>query len=261
MLCSGRVRPWRRLPAGADAQKVKDAGTAATTSMSSVLAEVGSAKSAMDRAHAAENKIALLRDRIWQRAKESAMAEIPRILPDLKEKAQKAADETARKEAKAFQKQMKDKAGTESAQASKVYVDLAKGAGQTAADYAKLGDGMISQSATLQMNAGLAQGQANQFVHTGDVAEAQKLMQQSRLDMNTAIGLNSQAAGMYDVANTIIAQLPAYANQAAIAGYHAQVMYDPEAQPPPPPLVLAQRLQQSRAKRSLLGQTSQTSHK
>merc|ERR1740130_872530 len=90
------------------------------------------------------------------------------------------------------------------------------------------------------MNAGLAQGQANAYVTVGDMSEAQRLLQQSRGEMNAALGLNAQATGMYDTANKITAQLPAYAGQAAMAAYHAQVMYDPDAQPPAPALVLAQ---------------------
>jgi len=247
--------------ASADAQKVKEAGTQATGSMTSVLVEVGNAKAAMDQAQKEEKQIASLRDHIWQKAKQTAMAEIPKILPELRKKAQQDADKAAKKAALVFEKKMQSKAKAESAQASKVYTDVMKGAGKTAAAYAKLGDGIITQSAAAQVNAGLAQGQADQFLRVGDVAEAQKLMQQSRGDMNVAMSLNSQATGMYDTANQITGQLPAYADQAAMAGYHAAVMYDPAAQPPPPPLVLAQRHKQGHAKRlSLLSQAKQTRH-
>merc|ERR1719301_177714 len=110
-------------------------------------------------------------------------------------------------------------------------MDVMAGAGKTAAEYAKIGDTLVGQSATLQMNAGLAQGSANQYISIGNMAEAQGLMQQSRSDMNLAMSLNGAATGMYNAANKITAQLGVYAGQAAQAGFHAQVMYDPDAVP------------------------------
>jgi len=247
--------------AGADAQTVKEDAAEASSSMTSVLAKVGSAKAAMDQAIINEGKIKALRDQIWEKAKVTAMGEIPKILPRLREKSKEEAEKKAKKKALVFKRQMKNKARVESAKASKLYTDLMTGAGKRAADYARLGDNLITQSASMQMNAGVAQNQAGQYVSVGDMAEAQKLLQQSRSDMNAALGLNAQATGMYDNANKITAQLPAYAGQAAMAGYHAQVMYDPEAQPPPPPLVLTQQHQRSHVGRSLLSRVGRTGQK
>jgi len=227
--------------AGSDALKVQEVATKASGSLSSVLAKTGEAKAAMERTLADEKKISTLRDRIWQKAKQTAMAEIPKILPELRAKAQEKADEEAKKHATVFEKQMSRKAKTESAKAAKVYTDLMVGAGKSAAEYAKVGDTLITQATSMQMNAGLAQGQANAYVTVGDMSEAQRLLQQSRGEMNAAVGLNAQATGMYDTANKIASQLPAYADQASMAAYHAQVMYDPKAQPPSPPLVLTQK--------------------
>jgi len=238
--------------AGADAQKVAEDAAKASGSMANVLAKVGSAKAAMNQAIRDEGKITALRDRVWQKAKAAAMGEIPKILPKLREQSKKKAEKKAKEKALLFGKQMKRKAKVESAKASEVYTDLMAGAGNSAADYAKLGDTLISQSAAMQMNAGMAQNQAGQYISIGDMGEAQKLLQQSRSQMNAALGLNSQAVGMYDQSNKITAQLPTYAGQAAMAAYHAQVMYDPEAQPPPPPLVLTQQRKRPRLEQSLL---------
>jgi len=238
--------------AGADAQKVAEDAAKASGSMANVLAKVGSAKAAMNQAIRDEGKITALRDRVWQKAKAAAMGEIPKILPKLREQSKKKAEKKAKEKALLFGKQMKRKAKVESAKASEVYTDLMAGAGNSAADYAKLGDTLISQSAAIQMNAGMAQNQAGQYISIGDMGEAQKLLQQSRSQMNAALGLNSQAVGMYDKSNKITAQLPTYAGQAAMAAYHAQVMYDPEAQPPPPPLVLTQQRKRPRVEQSLL---------
>merc|ERR1719261_1609983 len=104
------------------------------------------------------------------------------MLKEIKAAADKKAEADAKKKAILFEKAMKKKAKVESAKAAKVYMDVMAGAGKTAAEYAKIGDSLIGQSATLQMNAGLAQGSANQYITIGDLGEAQKLMQQSRSD-------------------------------------------------------------------------------
>mmetsp|Transcript_123132 Transcript_123132/g.195241 ORF Transcript_123132/g.195241 Transcript_123132/m.195241 type:complete len:645 (+) Transcript_123132:29-1963(+) len=223
-----------------EAAKLKKSVGKATGAMESVMAEVGNAQVAMENAIEDADKIHELKVFLWEKAKKSAEDEIPKIMKEIKEKAKKKAEEEAKKKAAAFEKEMKAKAKTESAKAAKVYMDAMAGAGKTSAEYAKIADGLIAQSATAQMNAGLEQQQANQYLTIGDMSEAQRLMQQSRGDMNFAFGLNAQATGMYNTAIGIQNQLPAYAGQAAMAAYHAQVMYDPKAVPPPPPLVFMQ---------------------
>jgi len=223
--------------AGADAKKVQEAATKAGGNMESVLAEVGFAKDAMDTALVQEKKIHSLYDRIYGKALQAAMAEVPMVLPELRKKANELAEKKAKIKAKLFTKQTKAKAVAESVKAAKVYTDLMAGAGKSAAAYAKLGDGLIGQMTNAQMNAGMAQTQANQYTRMGLVAEAQKLYQSSRTDMNMALSLNAQATKNYDLSNKITAQMPAYAGQAAVASYHASVMYDPDAVAPPPPLV------------------------
>lgn len=245
--------------AGAEAKKVEMLSKKAAGHMSAVMAAVGQAKQSMEKTIEYENNLRTLRQVLWDRAKKVAEAEVPKILKEMKAKDDKDAAKAAKKKAKVFEKKMKAKAKTESAKAAKVYMDLMAGAGKTAAEYAKLGDGLIGQAATLQMNAGLAQGSANQYMSIGDMGEAQKLMQQSRGDMNLALSLNSQATGMYNTANTITGQLGAYAGQAGMAAFHAQVMYDPDAVPPPPPLVLTQQ-KESRTKRSFLRRARKAGH-
>jgi len=221
----------------ADAAKITIAGTKAGSSMTTVLAEVGNAKAAMYIAEANEKKMTLLYDRMFQKAKSAALAEVPAILLALRVPAQAEADKKARAKAKVFEKAMKAKGMAMSLKAAKVYTDQMTAAGKSAAAYAKLGDGLIGQSATAQVNAQLAAGGANAMMMTGQVGEAQKMYQTSRTDMNTALALNAQATKMYDTANTITVQMPTFAGQAAQASFHAQVMYDPKAVAPPPPLV------------------------
>jgi len=227
--------------AGAEAKKVEEFAGKSSGTMAGVIAKVGAAKVAMEQTLKMEKRIRKLRDVLWGRAEKAAEQEVPKILKEIKAAADIKAEAAAKKKAIKFEKAMKAKAKTESVKAAKVYMDVMAGAGKTAAQYAKIGDSLIGQSATLQMNAGFAQGSANQYMTIGDMAEAQKLMQQSRGDMNLAMSLNGAATGMYATANKITGQLGVYAGQAAMAAFHAQVMYDPKAVPPPPPLVLAQQ--------------------
>lgn len=224
----------------------------ASGGMTAVLAKVGEAKDSMTNALGMERKVSALRDALWERAKQSAEGEVPKMLKKLRKKANKKAEKKAKKKAKAFEAAMKKKAKVEKAKATKIYMDVMAGAGKAAAKFAEAGDGLIAQASNLQMNSGLAQGQANQFLAIGNMADAQKQMQQARIDMDTALGLNAQATGLYDTANTITAQLPAYAGQAAMAGYHAEVMYDPNAVAPPKPLVFAQEGKRHRRSEPLL---------
>lgn len=227
--------------ASTDALIVKEAVTKANTNMASVLSNVGAAKAAMDQTQADERKISMVRDEIWRKAKKAALAEIPKILPVLREEAERKATLEAKKKAGDFKKDMLVKARVEGAKASKLYTDQMNRVGQSAADYARLGDSLVSESSNMQMDAGTAQSQAGDYIRTGQVGEAQKLLQKSRGEMNMALGLNEQATGMYERSNKITDELPAYAGQAAMAAFHAQSMYDPDARPPPPPLVLAQK--------------------
>lgn len=238
--------------AGKDAQLVEENAGKASGTMAGVIAQVGQAKVAMEETLAMEKRIEKLKDVLWDRAKKAALQEVPTMMKKIRAEADEKAEAAAKKRAVIFEKVMKKKAKTESAKAAKVYMDVMAGAGKTAAQYAKIGDTLIGQSATLQMNAGLAQGSANQYISIGNMAEAQGLMQQSRSDMNLAMSLNGAATGMYNAANKITGQLGVYAGQAAMAAYHAQVMYDPKAVPPPPPLVLAQKNKKVRTKGSLL---------
>merc|ERR1719440_976281 len=90
---------------------------------------------------------AALRDVLWMKARKAAEQEVPKMLKEIMDKAQKKANAAAKKKAIVFEKKMKAKAKVESAKAAKVYMDVMAGAGKTAAQYAKIGDALIGQSA------------------------------------------------------------------------------------------------------------------
>lgn len=243
---AAKVVEWA-MEAESSAQKAKTEATKLKKTMKeaaglteSVMAEVGNARMAMEDAIDDADKIHKLKAFLWEKAKKSAEDEIPKMMKEIKDKAKKTAEDDAEKQAKAFGMKMTAKAKAESVKAAKVYMDAMVGAGKTSTAYAKIADRLVAQSATAQMNAGLEQQQANQFLTIGDMSDAQRLMQQSQGNMNLAFGLNAQATGTYNTAIGLQNQLPAYATQAATAAYHAQVMYDPKAVPPPPPLVFMQ---------------------
>jgi hypothetical protein len=195
------------------------------------------AKQAALKASAEEANVRLLLKNVRKIARGAAQGMVPGLIEKLKKKAREKAKEEAQKEAKATEKKMKKDAKEAGAKAMVPYNEALSRAAATAAEYAKRGDAMTAQSASIQMDATMAQQQANQWLQLGDTAKAQGLMQQSRQMMNIATGLNAQAGAFYNNAQSIMGTLPAYTNEAGMAAYHAEVMLNPDAPPPPPPLV------------------------
>jgi len=241
--------------AGAEAKQLEEIGKTAAGVIGQVLAREGQVKLAMEQTLSMEHRIRAIRDDFWLRAKKAAGQEVTKMLKELGAAADKKAKLDAEKKAMLFEKAMKDKARTEGAKAAKVYTDFLDGTGKSAAEYTRNGDTLLRQSASMQQNAGMAQGNAGVYIRSGYMHEAQKLMQQSRFDMNAALSLNGQATKDYDTAWKITKNYGAYADEAAMAAFHAQSMYDPDAQPPPPRLVLAQQAHRSRLNRALRGKT------
>lgn len=239
--------------AGAEAKKLEEIGNTAAGVLAQVMAREGQVKLAMEQTLTMERRIRAIRDDYWLRAKKAAGQELTKMLKELGAAADRKAKVDAEKKAKLFENAMKAKARTEGAKAAKVYTDFMNAAGKSAAEYTKNGDTLLRQSAAMQQNAATAQGNAGVYIRSGYMHEAQKLMQQSRFDMNAALSLNGQATKDYDTAWKITKNYGAYADEAAMAAFHAQSMYDPDAQPPPPRLVLAQQAHRSRLSRALRG--------
>jgi len=71
----------------------------------------------------------------------------------------------------------------------------------------------------------------------GAIDDAQKKMVQAKQMMNMAVTVNKQAMDYYDVSATIEGQVPEYEFEGRAAGYHAEVLVNPDAPPHPPPAV------------------------
>merc|ERR1719191_1959191 len=112
-----------------------------------------------------------------------------------------------------------------------------KRAAATAKEYAGRGDKVTAKSVEVQMEAQMLLGQSNTWITLGDNAKAEKLLQQSHMLMNEAVGLAGTANAFYGEAQAIMKTMPLYQGQAAAASYNAEVTLNPDAPPPPPPLV------------------------
>jgi hypothetical protein len=237
-----------------NADEVKDLAQKATAQLPTVMADVGAAKEGMEQAIGMERKIRALRKTLWTHAKKAAEGEIPKLIQKLREKARVKAEKEARERAKAFKKDMEEKAQVEGSKAAKVYTDYMDASSKAATNYAKSGDSLVAQAAALQMKAGLEHNQANQFLKIGQMGEAQKLFQQSAGDINAAAKTMADSSNMYNQMIAITGQLPMYLGEAATASFHTRSMYDPDAVPPPPPVAFLQTRAQEHVKQSSLRQ-------
>lgn len=224
-----------------EAEKVQALQTTVGSSLSSALASVEKAKESALAAQKAAEHIHDITVAVRKEARKEAFKEIPEALAELKKKAKKKADEAAKKRKDAMTKELKVEGDKAKLDAMKPFEEAQKRASAAANTYAKRADALVSASASLQVQATLEQGSANQQIALGNMGKAQQYMQMSRQNMNLALSMNGQASSMYDTASNIVKTLPAYSAQAAAASYHAESMYNPDVMPPPPPLVLAQQ--------------------
>lgn len=123
------------------------------------------------------------------------------------------------------------------AAAAKPYMDAMGRAAAAAGAWQAAGDGAAGVAFNLQAGAQLKFGAANQYQQLGDTAKAQATLQEAHMMMDTATSLTGAANGQYNTATGIMGTLGGYAQQAAQAAYHAEVMKNPDAPPPPAPLV------------------------
>lgn len=223
-----------------DASKVEDMAEKAGNQMAAAMATVEKAREAAEDAHQDELKVRAMRDNALFLAREAAFTMIKPTVKTVMKEARKKAKKVAVEKGKKLKQSMLKQVPEASAKAMQPYKDAMNRAAAMATDYSNSGNDLTSQSASLQMQAQVAGGSANQYIAVGDVPKGQKLMQQSQMLMKLATGLNSQASKFFNTAESITGTLGAYAKEAEAAAYHATLMLNPDAPPPPPPLVLAQ---------------------
>lgn len=223
--------------AAKDGAEVKGEVVKAAGLLIEAIASSSHAKEAAEKAHEVEATVRGFRDRVVKEARVEAIASIPAILGEMKQKEQAKADvefEQKRALARTDMLRASREAGV---RAMRPYQDAQKRAAASAWDYATRGDERATQSIQFQQLARMYEAQANQWAKVGDQKQAQKYLLQSRVIMNQALDLNSQANADYNTASSVMDTLPQYGTQASAAAWHAQVMVDPDAPPPPEPLV------------------------
>jgi hypothetical protein len=223
--------------AAKDSKEVEKLAAKAAASVPAAFKMVEEAKAAAMKAHENEEQVRAVLDTTKKLVFDEAMEVVPDEIKVLKEAAHKKAKADAIKQGKKTKAEMLAKVPAAKKAAEEPYLKAMSSAGAMAAEYAKRGDTLSGQSATMQMNAQLTMGSANTYLGLGDMPLAQKLMQQSRMEMDLAVGLGGAAGDNYDKANSIMGTLGAYAAEGVSAAYHAEVMLNPDAPPPPAPLV------------------------
>lgn len=234
-------------------KKISETADVAGGNLMNAMTKAQDARKAAEAAAKAEARIREIKDGLLRRAKKSAEEELPGIMKKMRAAAEAKAKTEAWATAAATQAKWTTDGMDAKAEAMKGYEVAMARAASTANEYVSQGNGFAAQSLTMQTNAQTAQQQANQFQQMGDVGQAQKMLLESKRLMKAALGLNSQASKYYDTAANIQKTLPAYGEQATAAGYHAELIANPDAPPPGMPLVLAQTRAEGRKLRARAG--------
>jgi hypothetical protein len=225
------------LDAYAALKAVNEVASGAVGGLAAASSAAAKAKKAAEQARKAEDRVRAIKEGLFRRAKEAAMSAIPETVRKLKESSMKKAKEEALAQAKIAQEKMETDGPIAHEEAMKPYEDTVGRIGDTSNKYLAAGDLLAKQSAELQTAAQVSQTQASNYMRLGAVDDAQKKMVQAKQMMNMAVTVNKQAMDYYDVSATIEGQVPEYEFEARAAGYHAEVLVNPDAPPHPPPAV------------------------
>lgn len=217
--------------------KINEVATAAGGGLAAATKAAAEAQKAAEAADQAEARVRAILEGMRRKANEAAMSAVSGTMAKMRAEYEKKAKEEAYKKAGEMDRQMKEEAPHAGDAARKPWDDAMMRAAETAADYLKAGDALAMESRELQVTAQRAQTQAGQYMRLGYVKKAQELAVQGRTEMNQAIALNAEANADYGKLSDITKTLPFYPDAAAAAAYRAEVMVNPNAMPPPPPLV------------------------
>lgn len=223
--------------ATADNSEVDNLVASANGALPAAQVALRQARQASRIAHTEELRVRALRDEVIKEMQAAATSAVAKEVKLLKEKAHAEAKKEAMVRAAALKEQMLDEIPAATKAASAPYVDAQNRAAATSKWYADSGDEAVRQAAAMQLEAQVAANEASQLSAMGDAPAAQKKLLRSRRLIQNAANLNAQASSYYSTAKRIADSLPAYTNEAAAAAYSQEVMLNPDARPPPPPLI------------------------
>jgi len=202
-----------------------------------LLASVAEAAKAARKAFAAQKATEKIRDEVLEATHQQAKDVLEDTMRDEKIKAHVQAKKQAEEKAENLFKDMQSQAPIAAAAAMKPYNDAFARAAGISGQYQKRGDELGLESVGLQMKANMLLNQSNQWMILGQVAKAQSVLREAHETMNLAASLSAQANTLYNTAKSIMDTLGGYATEASQAAYHAEVMLNPDAPPPAPPLI------------------------
>mmetsp|Transcript_13451 Transcript_13451/g.30167 ORF Transcript_13451/g.30167 Transcript_13451/m.30167 type:complete len:404 (+) Transcript_13451:114-1325(+) len=180
-------------------------------------------------------------EEIAESAREAAKEAARSVIKDEAKKLMKDEDEAAKQKGKKLgdelEKTFEPEGKKAAAEAQKPYMEAMDRVGKMAEQYVKAADGMSAHSANLQMEANMQLGDAYTWQMQGNLVKAQNIIQDAHGKMNLAISEAHDANGMYQYAQKLMGSLGDYERMAAAAAYHAEVLKNPDAPPPPKPIV------------------------
>lgn len=230
-------RDYEKVEKGANVE-LKKFNKKALDAVTSAVAAVTTAREAAQKAEASERKVRALRDNLRRLAHDEAFRQIPKVLGPLVRRARAAAKRKAMEEAAKIERKMRIEAPMAAKKAAAPYRDLMHRAAQTAEEYAQRGTELVNQAQASQIEAQAFERYANVRSSRGDSAEAKRLMRRAKTLAGRAARMMSEANSFYKTSKTITdVNVPEYAREAGQAAYHAEVMANPDTEPPIPPVV------------------------
>lgn len=217
--------------------KITEVATSAGGGLAAATKAANDARIAAEKGAQAEARVRAIRDGLRRKAREAALSVVASTMKKMRAEYEAKAKSEAYAKAREMDKKMKEDGVHAGELAREAWDQALTRAAETATDYLKAGNEKAEQSRELQGKAQAMQTQAGQYMRLGYVKKAQGMAVQARTMMNQAIVLNTEANGDYDKLSSITKTLPFYTDSAGAAAYHAEVMVNPNAMPPPPPLV------------------------
>lgn len=216
----------------AAAQSVKTADTNEKI-IPSVTTSVEEAFTEARYAHGAEKYVTDLVKEVQKATVLGAKDVIISTIREVRAEQHEKAKAEAQKAAKQMLKKMLAGIPAAAKAASQPYIDAMNRAHDFAAQYQKTADALTAKSVGDQMSAALLLGQANMWNSIGELGKAQQMFQQAHQMMDFVSLFNKKAGAFYKAAAEINSHDGEYLAEADQAAYHATVLRNPDAPPPP----------------------------
>jgi len=222
------------------AHETVNAATGAGAALVSSYKAANDARVAAKSATQAERRVHAILEAMKGRAYDAAMSAVNDTMKEMAAFETERAKVEAAEAARLAQEDMEIKAPQAGEQAMIPYNTEMKSQADLSNEYLARGDELSTKAASLQLTAGSKQQEANNYIALGSTKQAQDSMMMAQQMLHDSVTLNRQANQFYKNAQSITDGLSYWSSAAQSAAYHAEVMVNPDAPPPSPPIVLAQ---------------------